>query len=46
MLGKDFLDMYVALLERSHILSETTKPTNALADNDSITGYFRKNDLL
>ena len=39
--SKAFLAIYMAFLEFAHILWETTKPTNVLTDNKSVTRFFQ-----
>ena len=39
--SKEFLAIYMALLEFAHILWETTKPTIVLTDNKSVTRFFQ-----
>ena len=38
---KEFLAIYMAILEFAHILWETTKPTIVLTDNKSVTRFFQ-----
>ena len=38
---KEFLEIYMALLEFAHILWEATKPTIVLTDNKSVTRFFQ-----
>ena len=39
--SKDFLAIYIAILESAHILWETPKPTIVLTDNKSVTRFFQ-----
>ena len=39
--SKEFLAIYMALLEFAHILWEATKPTIVLTDNKSVTRFFQ-----
>ena len=39
--SKDFLAIYMAFLELTHILWEATKPTIVLTDNKSVTRFFQ-----
>ena len=39
--SKEFLAIYMAFLEFAHILWETSKPTNILTDNKSVTRFFQ-----
>ena len=39
--SKEFLAIYMALLEFAHILWEATKPTIVLTDNKSVTPFFQ-----
>ena len=39
--SKEFLAIYMALLEFAHILWEATKPTTVLTDNKSVTRFFQ-----
>ena len=39
--SKEFLAIYMAILEFAHILWETTKPTFVLTDNKSVTRFFQ-----
>ena len=39
--SKEFLAIYMAFFEFTHILWESTKPTNVLTDNKSVTGFFQ-----
>ena len=41
--SKDFLAIYMALLEFAHILWEATKPTIVFTDNKSVTRFFQTN---
>ena len=39
--SKEFLALYMAILEFAHILWEATKPTIVLTDNKSVTRFFQ-----
>ena len=39
--SKEFLAIYMAILEFAHILWETSKPTIVLTDNKSVTRFFQ-----